>query len=126
MVLLFSLANRQGYINIVYAVTGTNSSTDSHIWSTVALATLFSHFVRGTPHTVFITHKPNLYHLKARCLKCVMTGSVFSYLPKFRRNRSLKTTQKTNSNFWSVTSQRVLGPGRRYPYHMNIFFRNDF
>ena len=53
----------------------------------------FSHFVRVTPPTVFTTHKPNLYHLKAGCLECVMGGSVFSYRPKFRRNRSLKTAQ---------------------------------
>ena len=53
----------------------------------------FFHFVRVTPPTVFITHKPNLYHLKAGCLECVMLGSVFSYPPKFRRNRPLKTAQ---------------------------------
>ena len=53
----------------------------------------FSHFVGVTPPTVFITHKSNLYHLKAGCLECVMGGSVFSYPPKFRRNRSLKTVQ---------------------------------
>ena len=41
LVLLFSLANRQECINIMYVVTGTNSSTDTHIWSTVALATLY-------------------------------------------------------------------------------------
>ena len=32
----------------------------------------FSHFVRVTPPIIFITHKPNLYHLKAGCLECVM------------------------------------------------------
>ena len=37
----------------------------------------FSHFVRVTPPTVFITHTPNLYHLKAECLECVMGGPFF-------------------------------------------------
>ena len=59
----------------------------------------FSHFVGVTPPTVFITHKSNLYHLKAGCLECVMGGSVFSYPPKFRRNRSLKTAQNHKFQF---------------------------
>ena len=43
--------------------------------------TLFFHFVRVTP-TVFITHKLNLYHLKAGCVECVMWGVRFSVPPK--------------------------------------------
>ena len=61
--------------------------------------TLFSHFLRLTP-TVFITHKPNLYHLKAGCLECVMEGgSVFSYPQKFRQIRFLKTAQNHEFQF---------------------------
>ena len=45
------------------------------------LVAFFSYFVRVTPHTVFITHKQNLCHLKAGCLEYVIRGSVFPYHP---------------------------------------------
>ena len=78
----------------------------------------FSHFVRVTPPTVFTTHKPNLYHLKAGCLECVMGGGPFFRTPQnFGKIGLWKRPKITNSNFWSVISQRVLGPGMRYPYH---------
>ena len=48
----------------------------------ICLGKSLSHFVRVTPPTVFITHKQNLYHLKAGCLECVMGGSVFFVPPK--------------------------------------------
>ena len=47
---------------------------------------VLSDFVRVSPPTVFITHKPNLYHLKAKCLECVMRGSRFPYPVKFWRD----------------------------------------
>ena len=78
----------------------------------------FSHFVRVTSPTVFITHKPNLYHLKAGCLECVMGGPFFRTPQNFGEIGLWKRPKITNSNFWSVTSQRVLGPGMRYPHHM--------
>ena len=61
----------------------------------------FSHFVRVTPSTVFITHKQNLYHLKAGCLVCVMgwRGPFFGAPPKFWRDRSLKTVQNHKFQF---------------------------
>ena len=55
--------------------------------------TLFSHFVGVTPPTFFITHKQNLYHLKAGCLECVMGVRCSVPPPKFWRDRSLKTAQ---------------------------------
>ena len=68
----------------------------------------FSYFVGVTPPTVFITHKQNLYHLKAECLDCVIMGDPFFRTfppPKFWRDRSLKQPKITNSNFWRGTSQ---------------------
>ena len=49
---------------------------------TVCPGRFFSHFVRVTPPTVFITHKQNLYHRKAECLECVMEGVSFFVSPK--------------------------------------------
>ena len=49
---------------------------------TVCPGRFFSHFVRVAPPTVFITHKPNLYHLKAGCLECVMGGGQFFRTPQ--------------------------------------------
>ena len=89
------------------------------VWLSVRLSgTLFSHFVRVTPPTVFITHKSNLYHLKAGCLECVMGGQFFRTPQNFGEIGLWKRPKITNSNFWSVTSRRVLGLEMRYPYHM--------
>ena len=78
--------------------------------------TLFSQFVRETPPTVLITHKQNLYHLKAGCLECVMGCSFFRTPQNFGEIGLWKRSKITYSNFWRVTSQRLLGPGLRYPY----------
>ena len=80
--------------------------------------TLFSHFVRVTPPIAFITHKQNLYHLQAGCLGCVMGGQFFRTPQNFGEIGLWKRPKITNSNFWSVTSRRVLGLGMRYSNHM--------
>ena len=76
--------------------------------------TLFSHFVRVTPPTVFITHKQNLYHLEAGCLECVM-GVSCSLPPKFRRNRSLKTAQNHIFHFLERHKSKSFRPRDAIP-----------
>ena len=61
----------------------------------------------------------NLYHLKAGCLSWVcQVGTRFTYPKNFGVIGLWKRPKITNFNFWSVTTQRVLGPGIRYPYHI--------
>ena len=45
-------------------------------------------------------------------------GQFFRTLQNFGEICLWKRPKITNSNFWSVRSQRVLGLERRYPYHM--------
>ena len=105
--------------------------------------TLFSHFVRVTPLTVFITHT-NLHHLKGWRLECVIRWGVrFSIPLKFRPDRSLKTAQNhklqflarhNSKNFWTWTAIpilykpcfRSLTRPTQFVRTSNVFVRNDF
>ena len=65
--------------------------------------------------TGFITHKQNLYHLKAGCLECVMGGSIFLFPPKFWRNRSLKTAQNHKFQFLERHKSKSFRPRDAIP-----------
>ena len=77
--------------------------------------TLFSHFVRVTPPTVSITHKPNRNHLKAGCLECVRGVSFSAAPPKYWRNRSLETAQNHKFQFLEPHKSMSFGPRNAIP-----------
>ena len=72
----------------------------------------FSHFVRVTPPTVFITHNQTYTIWK---LGVWSVSWVFSYPPKFRRIRSLKTAQNHKFQFLERQKSKSFRPRDAIP-----------